>query len=364
VQVVSPAQAVVASYTFTVQMKTLASFLSFQVTPSTLVTGATGVSYAFSLLTGQELASGVTVEVDLPPEVVVPDTPLCTGVSATLLSVACTHVETCLGPNKLKTARLQATLTFTTTTLAIQSTIEFSLDGAVNPPSTRPYQVRNLTVLDLDKATVISLYNRPLPFVKMSAPAEVALKSLALDVQTTNAKTAFTISFTTMNIMPVRAAIVITYPASALFPPDEPLASGLFLDGHWTPSLATLDPPRTSLILQLQPPADPTTSQYPAGTTVSISLKSVTNTALPTSTASFTLVTYTDATRRHAIDRISSGLALFSCDPGFYLNSDACIACPSTCRECLSAAQCTACYENGPLPVLYQGACLATTQCS
>ena len=89
----------------------------------------------------------------------------------------------------------------------------------------------------------------------MEAAAEVQTRSLALDVQKYAATTAFTITYTTMNMMPVKAAIVVTYPPSAVF--SEPLAPGLFLDGVWRPATAALDTARSQIIVQLLPPADP-----------------------------------------------------------------------------------------------------------
>ena len=100
-------------------MKKLASFIDMAVSPSNLTTGKI-TTYTFAFITGQELVSGVTLEIDLPVEVVLQGTLICaTNTSLALKSVACIQLSTCLtgSSTKFATSKLQVVLTFQNSTL-------------------------------------------------------------------------------------------------------------------------------------------------------------------------------------------------------------------------------------------------------
>ena len=51
--------------------------------------------------------------------------------------------------------------------------------------------------------------------------------------------------------MPVKSAIVVTYPSTAYFRQGEAVSSGLFINGKWTPTTAIVDPIKKQVIVQL-----------------------------------------------------------------------------------------------------------------
>jgi hypothetical protein len=103
----------------------------------------------------------------------------------------------------------------------------------------------------------------------------------------------------------------------------------------------------------------------PAGTQIIISLRTFVNQALLNSTDTFILEVFTDGTRRYTVQKISSGLTLFTCDPGYYLDSSTCRACPLVCKTCLSATVCLSCYDTAASPPFYHlGNCYSMSQCA
>ena len=100
------------------------------------------------------------------------------------------------------------------------------------------------------------------------------------------------------------------------------------------------------------------------GATLRITIKPFINRApYYLSTETFTVATFTDASLRYQVDRISGGLLLFSCEAGFYLQGTECLACLPPCKTCLSSTLCLSCYTDefstGTVrDVLIEGTCL------
>jgi hypothetical protein len=118
------------------------------------------------------------------------------------------------------------------------------------------------------------------------------------------------------------------------------------VNNEWRASTSILDPIKKNIIIQLQIPLDSTILEIPAGSQMIVKIKSFTNTALVSSnTDSFKLQTFTDQTLRYAVDQISTGLVLFSCEGGYYLAANGiCTSCPMQCKTCISPTVCTSCF--------------------
>lgn len=84
-----------------------------QITPTTYITGDLN-TYTFAFTTGQELKSGVTLQIDFPPEVKLTHPLACAPLLSSLTQVTCTEIYDCLTPGttKVPTSKLKAVLTF------------------------------------------------------------------------------------------------------------------------------------------------------------------------------------------------------------------------------------------------------------
>lgn len=111
-------------------MKQLSSFKHFTVTPSSLETGDV-VDYEFSFEAGQQIDTGMVIQIDLPPEVILSSSPLiCTSTSSTILeSVVCEEIYECLTTDavKLQTSKLRAKLTLVTSPVMEGAIISFTI---------------------------------------------------------------------------------------------------------------------------------------------------------------------------------------------------------------------------------------------
>ena len=92
------------------------------------------------------------------------------------------------------------------------------------------------------------------------------------------------------------------------------------MDGAWRGSTAQVNHIQRKIIIQMLAPPESNKQEIPLGSTLIVKIKPFINRSPnKLSTQTFTVATFTDHTLRYAVDQITSGLILFSCEAGFYL---------------------------------------------
>lgn len=121
----------------------------------------------------------------------------------------------------MPTEVIVAQFTFRSTVNPPRSEVVFSLAGVKNPDSTRPIELTQpVEIYDENGLKMREVSEKP-PTFSMKVPAEVTQRTLVLDNYEANAKTGFTLTYTTVNRLVPMALIVISYPASAEFVAGE-----------------------------------------------------------------------------------------------------------------------------------------------
>ena len=121
----------------------------------------------------------------------------------------------------MPTGVIVAQFTFRSTVNPPRTEVVFSLAGVKNPDSTKPIELTQPVEIYDEHGLLMREVSEKPPTFSMKVPAEITQRTLVLDNYEANAKTGFTLTYTTVNRLVPMALIVISYPVSAEFVAGE-----------------------------------------------------------------------------------------------------------------------------------------------
>lgn len=238
---------------------------------------------------------------------------------------------------------MQFTLNYDT--VAAGTSVSFVLRNVFNPPSTAPVTATAASFIDVDGNSLLS-FSGTYPVIQPTSPATVIVQELKLDDSSPGATTGVTITFSTINQMPVSgAAITIKPPSSATLSGSVTCSVKIGVQTY-TPTSCSVSSGRVVVVGNYPGQIEIIPGFLPGSTTISVHFGTITNNAAAAGSrtpSSFVVTTYTDSSLAYSIDTIQDGLYLSTCGTGFYLEKGICAPCFSKCLTCSTRNLCLSC---------------------
>ena len=280
----------------TVTMLTTNEFSSITLA-SNSTTNSETATYTFNFIASSPLVDGDQIFMQIPSSITPPTTTTCSGVTELSSSLACTILNT----------QIYITLSFgTSTSLDPNSAFSLSVSNFTNPSSTKPSDGFTFEAQDSNNFTINTYTSAVTVTFNTDTPSTITTASVANDNQDASQNATFTLTFTTVNEIPVNGSIIITYPSEVSLADSSVTAVTCSVNVATSPNCTHDSVNRQITITNVV-----TASSLVTGTNVTIELNEMKNQENATATGSFSIETFeVDSSVNYAIDRVNSGLTL------------------------------------------------------
>ena len=264
---------------------------------SNSTTNSETATYTFTFIASSPLVDGDQIFMQIPSSITPPTTTTCSGVTELSSSLACTILNT----------QIYITLSFgTSTSLDPNSAFSLSVSNFINPSSTKPSDGFTFEAQDSNNFTINTYTGVATVTFNTDTPSTITTASVANGNQDASQNATFTLTFTTVNEIPVNGSILITYPSQVSLANSNVSEVNCSVNVAVSPNCT-----HDSVNRQINITNVVTASSLVTGTNVTVELNEMKNQDNATATGSFSIETFeVDSGVNYAIDRVNSGLTL------------------------------------------------------
>ncbi|OMJ74195.1 hypothetical protein SteCoe_26950 [Stentor coeruleus] len=303
-----------------VTVTTANTLSSVIITPGSYINGQS-CTYTFTIKVTNITPTNAYAIIEAPSQVTLPATPTC-AVGSGISTIACSYSSS---------TSFKAIFTFSTSTIASETSITFTLNSVINPGTTKTSDTFKAYTYTTD-GYKIDMKDTGITVATTTA-ATISTMVIAAADSKIAASTSYTISYLPVNSHPAGTVIFVTIPSE-------------FIIGTLSCTAVTISSSATCLINSRTVTVN---SGFPtavaAASTVSFTLNGFTNPSTMITTSVWTVSSVTSD--NYLIDTSTTVKSTFTCDT-------LCLTCSGLPSTCIS------CDTSGAYPYLYSASCHAS----